>query len=41
MANCQPRDLVEQILDYSRFHGLEPVLTRENLDRACRNYFVE
>lgn len=41
MANCQPRDLVEQILDYSRFHGLEPVLNPENLDRACRNYFVE
>ena len=37
---CHPRDLVEQIIDYSKFYQLEPELTRENLDRACRNYFV-
>lgn len=41
LATCQPRDLVEQILDYCRFNRLEPTLSRENLDRACRNYFVE
>jgi DNA-binding MarR family transcriptional regulator len=41
MATCQPRDLLEQILDYARFHGVKPVLNRESLDRACRNYFVE
>ena len=41
MATCQPRDLLEQILDHARFHGLTPVLSRENLDRACRDYFVE
>jgi hypothetical protein len=40
MSTCQPRDLLEQILDYCRFHGLTPRLTRDNLDRACRNYFV-
>lgn len=40
LSTCQPRDLLEQILDYCRFHGLPPRLTRENLDRACRNYFV-
>ncbi len=40
LVTCQPRDLLEQILDYCRFHGLAPALSRENLDRACRNYFV-
>jgi hypothetical protein len=37
---CHPRDLLEQILDYCRFHQLPPRLTPENLDRACHSYFV-
>jgi hypothetical protein len=40
MSACHPRDLLEQILDYCRFHQLAPRLTPENLDRACRRYFV-
>jgi len=40
MDACHPRDLLEQIIDYSRFNQLPPVLSRENLDRACRIYFV-
>jgi hypothetical protein len=40
MDACHPRDLLEQIIDYSQFHQLPPVLSRENLDRACRIYFV-
>jgi predicted ATPase with chaperone activity len=40
MDACHPRDLLEQILDYARFHGVPPLLTPENLDRACRVYFV-
>jgi hypothetical protein len=35
-----PRDLLEQILDYCRFHQLPPRLTAENPDRACHSYFV-
>lgn len=38
---CQPRDLLEQILDYCRFHQAPPALTPEHLDRACRSYFVD
>lgn len=38
---CQPRDLLEQILDYCRFNQLPPALTRENLDLACHSYFVD
>jgi hypothetical protein len=37
---CHPRDLLEQILDYCNFHQVPLALTRENLDRACRTYFV-
>lgn len=40
MDACHPRDLLEQILDYSQFHRESPVLSRENLDRACKIYFV-
>jgi hypothetical protein len=40
LSACQPRDLLEMILDYARFHQTDPVLSPENLDRACRNYFV-
>jgi hypothetical protein len=40
MAACHPRDLIEQILDYCRFNKLTPLLTKENLDRACQVYFI-
>jgi predicted ATPase with chaperone activity len=40
MDACHPRDLLEQIIDYSRFNQKTPALTRENLDRACRIYFI-
>ena len=38
---CHPRDLVGHILDHSRYAGRAPEMTREMLDRACENYFVE
>ncbi len=41
MDACHPRDLLEQILDFSHFHRVPPKLTPENLDRACRVYFVD
>jgi hypothetical protein len=40
MAACHPRDLIEQIIDYCRFNKLTPLLTKENLDRACEVYFI-
>jgi len=40
LTACHPRDLLQQILDYCRFHQLAPRLTPENLDRACHSYFV-
>jgi hypothetical protein len=41
MDACHPRDLLEQILDFSTFHQVPPVLSPETLDWACRVYFVE
>lgn len=38
---CHPRDLVELLLDITRFYGEEPVLSPEWLDLACASYFVE
>jgi predicted ATPase with chaperone activity len=36
-----PRDLVDQIVDISRYLNVEPQLTKDLLDRACESYFVE
>ena len=41
MDACHPRDLLEQIIDFSTFHQIPPKLTPENLDRACQVYFVD
>jgi predicted ATPase with chaperone activity len=40
LTACHPRDLLEKILDYSRYYKIPPKLTPENLDRACQSYFV-
>lgn len=37
---CQPRDLLEQILNYASYRRVEPVMTIELLDMACKNYFA-
>jgi hypothetical protein len=41
MDACHPRDLVEQVLDIARYLDIPPMLTRENVDQACKTYFVE
>ena len=41
MRACHPRDLVEQVVDLSRYQGREPALSRELIDAACESYFVE
>jgi hypothetical protein len=38
---CHPRDLVELLLDITKFYSREPVLSPEWLDLACASYFVE
>ena len=41
MRACHPRDIVEQVVDICRYENRPPVITRELLDQACRNYFLE
>ncbi len=36
-----PRDLCDQILDISRYLGVEPTMSKELLDRAAEAYFVD
>jgi hypothetical protein len=38
---CHPRDLLDQITALCRYRGVEPIITRELLDAACRAYFVD
>lgn len=38
---CHPRDLVDQIVTIARYNEQKPVLTEENIDQACANYFVQ
>lgn len=37
---CQPRDILEQIVNTSAYKQEPPVMTLEKLDMACRNYFA-
>jgi hypothetical protein len=41
MRACHPRDLVEQVMDMCRYHNRTPAITRELLDAACTNYFLD
>jgi hypothetical protein len=41
MRACHPRDLVEQVVDLSRYQNRTPSITRELLDAACSSYFLD
>ena len=36
-----PRDLCDQIIDIARYLNVEPIMTRDLIDRAAQTYFVE
>jgi predicted ATPase with chaperone activity len=38
---CHPRDLTDHVCDIARFLGVEPTLSADLLDRACRSYFLD
>lgn len=40
LAACQPRDLINKVIDFSLFEGVKPALTKELLARAWDTYFV-
>jgi hypothetical protein len=39
-AACQPRDLLDQVIDMSNYRGIPPQLYTELLDAAVKSYFV-
>ena len=38
---CHPRDLLDEIVDISRYKGIPPALSQELIRMACRAYFVD
>jgi predicted ATPase with chaperone activity len=41
MRGCHPRDLLDEIVDISRYKNVSPSLSKEMIDKACRAYFVK
>ena len=41
MRACHPRDILDQVVDLSKYQNRQATITRELLDAACRSYFVE
>jgi hypothetical protein len=41
LAACQPRDLLEQVIDIAHYQGEVPELRQDLIDHAARNYFVK
>ena len=37
---CEPRDLLNQVVDLCHYRGIEPVLERHVIDRVVANYFI-
>jgi energy-coupling factor transporter ATP-binding protein EcfA2 len=40
MRGCQPRDIIEAIVDAARYSGGKPSLTPQTVDEACHTYFL-
>lgn len=40
MRGVHPRDLMDQIIDISKYRGIPPAMTEDLIDDACRSYFV-
>ena len=38
---CHPRDIIDHVIDDSRYYNHPPQMTREEIDTAWENYFVE
>ncbi len=41
MRASHPRDICDQILDIAQYQTVEPVMSKEMIDRASESYFVE
>jgi len=41
LRGCQPRDLLDEIVDIARYKGVGPSMSKEMIDKACKAYFVK
>lgn len=41
MRRCHPRDLLNQVVNFCRYRGIDPTLRPDYLDRACKSYFSD
>lgn len=41
LVGSHPRDLIDQIIDFSRYQKHQPVLTNAAIDDAVNNYFID
>jgi predicted ATPase with chaperone activity len=41
LSCCDPRDLIDQIIDFAHFSGKLPKITKNSIDKTWRNYFVD
>jgi predicted ATPase with chaperone activity len=39
--SCQPRDILDHLIDYARYLDVPPTLTDQYLDEACSSYFLD
>jgi hypothetical protein len=39
-AACQPRDLLDQMIDLAAYRGMKPILHPDFIDAAANSYFV-
>jgi hypothetical protein len=38
---CHPRDIIDHLLDIAKYLEVEPTLSADLVDRACRSYFLD
>ena len=38
---CHPRDIIETVCNIAKYENVQPSLSIELLDRACRSYFLD
>jgi len=41
MRACQPRDIVRQLIGIARYKGIQPMITPDIIDMACRTYVAD
>lgn len=38
---CHPRDIIDQVIDESRYYNIPPELSKSAIEKAWENYFIE